>query len=147
MNYVQWARVFLFCAALLIIAGCSGSYPRFTSKDEAASISRDPSAHELRGTASYYAEEFNGKRTANGEIYNMNALTAAHRTLPFNSTIRVKNRENGRSVVVRINDRGPFKSDRIIDLSYAAARQIGLIVNGTALVDVDIIEWGAQKIE
>jgi rare lipoprotein A len=133
--------VFLLVAGF-ILAGCSGSYPRFTSRDATALNTRDLSAHELHGVASYYAEEFNGRKTSNGEVYDMNGLTAAHRTLPFNTVVRVTSRETGRSVVVRINDRGPFKGDRVIDLSLAAARKIGLLLNGTASVDVEIVEWG-----
>jgi rare lipoprotein A len=75
----------------------------------------------------------------------MHALTAAHKTLPFNTTVKVMNLENGRSVVVRINDRGPFKDDRVIDLSLEAARQIGLIANGTGPVKIEIIELGADR--
>jgi rare lipoprotein A len=94
---------------------------------------------ELNGVASYYAEEFNGRKTSNGEVYDMNLLTAAHRTLPFNTKVRVRNLENGRVVVVRINDRGPFKDNRIIDLSLAAAKEIGLLMSGTARVSLDVI--------
>ena len=88
--------------------------------------------------ASYYAEEFNGRKTSNGEVYDMNGMTAAHRTLPFNTLVSVTNVLTGKSVVVRINDRGPFKDDRIIDLSLAAAKSIELIGNGTAKVRVEL---------
>jgi rare lipoprotein A len=74
----------------------------------------------------------------------MNALTAAHRTLPFNTRVRVTNLENGKSVVVRINDRGPFKGDRVIDLSLAAAKAIGMIQQGTAPVTIDVVGSGTQ---
>jgi rare lipoprotein A len=74
----------------------------------------------------------------------MNALTAAHRTLPFNTRVRVTNLENGKSVVVRINDRGPFKGDRVIDLSLAAAKVVGMIPHGTAQVRIDVLQGGAQ---
>lgn len=84
--------------------------------------------------ASWYGPKFHGKLTANGEQYDMHQLTAAHRTLPFNSLVKVKNLENGKSVVVRINDRGPFAKNRIIDLSKKAARRIGMIGPGTARV-------------
>ncbi|WP_457638322.1 septal ring lytic transglycosylase RlpA family protein [Oceanithermus sp.] len=93
------------------------------------------------GIASWYGPNFNGKKTASGEIYDMNALTAAHRTLPFGTLVQVTRLDNGASVVVRINDRGPFKKNRIIDLSYAAARQIGLIKSGTALVRIEVVAW------
>ncbi len=88
-----------------------------------------------RGLASWYGGRFHGRRTANGERFDMYALTAAHRTLPMSSQVRVRNPANGRSVVVRINDRGPFHGGRMIDLSYAAARQIGLL-HGVGMVEM-----------
>jgi rare lipoprotein A len=94
------------------------------------------------GVASYYAEEFNGRMTSSGEKYDMNQLTAAHRTLPFNTRVRVTNESSGQSVVVRINDRGPFKNDRIIDLSLAAAKAISLITTGTAMVRLEVLSLG-----
>jgi rare lipoprotein A len=89
-----------------------------------------------RGQASWYGAKFNGRRTASGERYDMRDLTAAHPTLPFGTLVQVTNVENGRQVVVRINDRGPFKRRRVIDVSYAAARQLGLIGAGTARVEL-----------
>ncbi len=91
------------------------------------------------GMASWYGSDFHGKRTASGEIYNMYGYTAAHRCLPFGTYVRVLNLENGRSVVVRINDRGPFIRGRIVDLSYAAARAIGMIGSGTAMVKLTVL--------
>jgi rare lipoprotein A len=91
---------------------------------------------QQRGIASWYGREFHGKKTSNGEIYNMYALTAAHKTLPLGTHVRVNNLENNRSAVVRINDRGPFVRGRIIDLSYAAAEDIGIVDSGTAWVEV-----------
>jgi rare lipoprotein A len=96
----------------------------------------------LQGVASYYAEEFDGRPTASGEVYNMHSLTAAHRSLPFQTLLKVTNTTNGRSVVVRVNDRGPFKEGRILDLSLEAAMQLGMIGNGTAPVTVEIIKPG-----
>jgi rare lipoprotein A len=94
------------------------------------------------GLASYYASEHHGRRTASGARFDMNAMTAAHRSLPFGSRVRVKNLENGREVVVRINDRGPFRRGRIIDLSYAAARRIHMVGEGTARVRLDVLSLG-----
>lgn len=91
------------------------------------------------GKASYYAHKYHGRQTASGETYNMHAMTAAHRDLPFGTPIRVTNLQNGRSVVVRVNDRGPFKPGRIVDVSLVAAEQLGLILNGTADVQVDVL--------
>jgi len=91
------------------------------------------------GKASWYGAAFQGKPTASGEPFNMNALTAAHRNLPFGTQVRVTNQNNGRSVVVRINDRGPFVDGRIIDLSRAAAGQIGMIDAGVVPVSLEIL--------
>ena len=88
------------------------------------------------GFASWYGRDFHGKKTSNGEIYDMHAMTAAHKTLPLGTYVRVHNLENNRSAVVRINDRGPFVRGRIIDLSYAAAGDIGIVDSGTAWVEV-----------
>ena len=89
-----------------------------------------------RGLASWYGRDFHGKKTSNGEIYNMYAMTAAHKTLPLGTYVRVHNLENNRSTVVRINDRGPFVRGRIIDLSYSAAKEVGIVGPGTARVEV-----------
>ena len=93
-------------------------------------------------TASYYAEDFHGKKTSNGEIFNMNALTCAHKSLPFNTELKVTNLANGKSVVVRVNDRGPFVPYREIDLSKAAAVQLGMTGSGTTSVKLEIIKKG-----
>ncbi|WP_228283418.1 septal ring lytic transglycosylase RlpA family protein [Arcobacter sp. FWKO B] len=94
---------------------------------------------EQRGIASWYGPKFHGKKTSNGEIYNMHAITAAHKTLPMNTIVRVDNLDNGKSVVVRVNDRGPFVGDRIIDLSYAAAGAIDMQKKGLANVKLTIL--------
>ena len=91
------------------------------------------------GIASYYGQGFAGRRTANGERYRPAVLTAAHRTAPFGSRIKVRNLANGREVVVRVNDRGPWARGRVIDLSYAAAKAIGLHKSGTARVSLTLL--------
>lgn len=96
-----------------------------------------------RGMASWYGNKFHGRRTANGEIYNMYGMTAAHKTLPIPSYVRVTNINNGRQVIVRVNDRGPFHDNRIIDLTYSAAAKLGFIKQGTAPVTVEVVEPGA----
>jgi rare lipoprotein A len=93
-----------------------------------------------RGVASWYGEPFNGRPTASGEIYDMNGLTAAHRVLPLGSVIRVTNVENGRSVTVRVNDRGPFVRGRMLDLSYGAARALDMVHDGTGEVRIRILD-------
>ncbi|MGB3310105.1 MAG: septal ring lytic transglycosylase RlpA family protein [Nodosilinea sp.] len=96
-------------------------------------------ASSLTGMASWYGPGFHGRRSASGEVFNQNALTAAHRTLPFGTQVRVTNLSTGQSVVVRINDRGPFSHGRVIDLSAAAAGQIGLRASGVGRVQVDVL--------
>ncbi len=93
-----------------------------------------------QGSASYYAAKFHGRRTASGETFNNNAMTAAHRTLPFGTMVRVTNPATGKSVVVRINDRGPFTKGRMIDVSRAAAEELGLVQRGHATVELALIQ-------
>lgn len=88
------------------------------------------------GKASYYADKFEGRKTASGETYRKNGLTAAHRTLPFGTKVKVLNISNGKSVTVRINDRGPFSQGRVIDLSKKAAKRIGMLTTGVAVVEI-----------
>ena len=97
------------------------------------------------GISSWYGPDFDGKATSSGEIYDMHALTAAHKTLPMNTMVKVTNLDNGKSVVVRINDRGPFVGTRIIDLSNKAAHQIDMVKKGTANVRLEIIGFSNQK--
>ena len=97
------------------------------------------------GLASWYGEDFHGKKTSNGEIYDMYAMTAAHKTLPFNTYVAVNNLENGRKLKVRINDRGPFVRGRIIDLSYAAASKLGIVGPGTARVKIVALGMAADQ--
>lgn len=94
------------------------------------------SGYVEKGHASWYGRKFHGRKTSNGEIYNMYAMTAAHKTLPMNTWVKVENLNNGRKITVRINDRGPFVAGRIIDLSYNAARRIGIVGPGTGRVKV-----------
>ncbi len=96
-------------------------------------------ATHFSGAASYYGKRFHGRRTANGESFNMNSMTAAHKTLPFGTKVKVTNRSNGKSVVVRINDRGPYVGGRVIDLSRAAAAKIGMLNSGTAKVSIAVL--------
>ncbi len=100
-----------------------------------------------KGVASWYGTKFHGRKTANGETYNMYAMTAAHKTLPIPSYVRVTNLNNQRSVIVRINDRGPFHGNRIIDLSYAAAAKLDIIQTGTGYVEIEALEPGPQQVQ
>jgi rare lipoprotein A len=138
-NLIKDLASFILLPVLLFCIGCSG-----TSRYGGASPTEDQdtslSSFRQTGIASYYAEEFDGRTTANGERYDMHALTAAHRTLPFNTRVKVTNLSNSLEVVVRINDRGPYKNDRVIDLSLAAAEKIGLIGPGTAEVEIAVMK-------
>ncbi len=96
-----------------------------------------PAPEAVVGMASFYGREFHGRRTASGERYDMHALTCAHRTAPFGTRLRVTNLETGRSVVVTVNDRGPFVRDRVVDVSLAAARALGMVERGVARVRVE----------
>ena len=98
-----------------------------------------------RGIASWYGTKFHGRKTSNGEIYNMHAMTAAHKTLPLPVFVHVRNLDNGRTAVVRVNDRGPFIDGRIIDLSYAAAKKLGVDVPGTANVEIAVVSGANAK--
>ncbi|MDP3088013.1 MAG: septal ring lytic transglycosylase RlpA family protein [Methylotenera sp.] len=103
--------------------------------------------YKKQGMASWYGKRYHGKKTSTGEIYDMYAMSAAHTILPIPSYAKVTNPANGRSVIVRINDRGPFKRDRLIDLSYAAAYQLRLIKQGSGLVEVETIDTSAEALQ
>lgn len=123
-------RLLAPCATtlVLLLAGCASGPPPSVGGRGTAPGAEAPSGREIeRGVASWYGERHHGRRTASGETFDMNALTAAHKTLPFGTRVRVQNPANGQSVVVRINDRGPFTPGRVIDLSRAAAERIGLL--------------------
>lgn len=106
-----------------------------------------PQNFQNKGIASYYHDKFHGRTTANGEIYHKDSLTAAHRSLPFQTYVKVTNLSNNKSVIVKINDRGPFVKGRIIDVSKAAASQLGIIKQGVAKVSVEIIKPENPSIE
>jgi peptidoglycan lytic transglycosylase len=118
-------------AAVLVLAvgasGCAATYAGTRPREAQV------------GVASYYGNGHDGHRTASGERFDMSEMTAAHRTLPFGTRVRVTNLANGRRAVVRINDRGPFKRKRIIDVSLAAARELGMVGRGTAKVRLEVV--------
>ena len=99
----------------------------------------------MKGVSSFYAEDFHGKLTANGEVYYMYGLTAAHKTLPLNTIIRVTNLVNDKSLILRVNDRGPYVKGRILDCSYGAAKKLDFVNDGTVEVKIEVIEWGDNK--
>lgn len=102
-----------------------------------AVASNTVSKFKQNGVASWYGRQFHGRKTASGETFDMNGLTAAHRTLPMNCYIKVTNKDNGKSVVVKVNDRGPFHGNRVLDLSYGAAKAIGITQKGTGNVIIE----------
>jgi len=118
------SKVLIFFLGVLLLAGCS---PRLRTTG---------GEMRERGNASYYGDKFHGRATASGERFNQNALTAAHRTLPFGTKVTVTNLKNGKKVVVKINDRGPFSKSRVIDLSKEAAKKIGMIQAGIVPVEL-----------
>jgi rare lipoprotein A len=122
-------RLLSACALLSLLAGCA-------SQD----VEIDPHGYDQTGMASFYGAKHQGKRTANGERFNQHALTAAHRQLPFGTRVKVTNLSNEKTVVVRINDRGPHTRGRLIDLSREAAEQLGMLRNGTARVRMQAID-------
>jgi rare lipoprotein A len=117
----------------------AGNRSPYTVNGVRYEILEDASNYRQRGIASWYGTKFHGHETSNGEIFDLYLATAAHKTLPIPCYARVTNLENGRSIVVRVNDRGPFHDDRLIDLSYAAAVKLGYMERGTAEVEVEVI--------
>lgn len=146
MNHKRFLRLLIFFSLLGFFTSCG--IVRETTVRDAERF--DPSDDELTilgdGIASWYGPGFHGKATANGETYNMDDLTAAHRTLPFNTVVRVDNLDNGKSVIVRINDRGPYVDNRIIDLSRRAARDIDMIGPGIAPVQLLLLREGDRPV-
>jgi len=123
---------------LIALAGAACTRIRADLAEPAA-----PGGHVMSGLASWYGPDFHGRPTSSKEVYDMNDMTAAHKTLPFGTWVLVTNLDNGRSVAVRINDRGPFVAGRIIDLSYAAARMLGVVGPGTAPVRLELLDQAA----
>lgn len=123
----------------------SGNAPEYEVFGEKYSVL--PSARDFRqkGRASWYGKRFHGRKTASGERYDMFGMSAAHKTLPLPTYVRVTNLKNGRSVIVRVNDRGPFHPDRVIDLSYAAAAKLGFIEQGHAPVELEAVVPGKKE--
>ena len=125
-----------------------GNFTPYTVLGKTYRVMKTAKGYKERGGASWYGTKFHGRLTSNGERYNMYEMTAAHKSLPIPTYVTVKNLDNGREIIVRVNDRGPFHEGRIIDLSYAAASKIGMLKQGTARVEVEAIdprEWKKSK--
>lgn len=136
--------IFLLSAAFFT-TGCS-STARFNSEKKNPDIrysvksdKKEPGKIVMQGSASYYGPKYHGRKTASGEVFDMYQYTAAHQQLPFGTKLRVTNLQNGKSVMVRINDRGPFVGNRILDLSYGAAKQIDMLSSGVVEVKLEKI--------
>jgi len=137
---------------IIILSGCGRTYPNGTPATMKAYCVRGKTYHptyvsigkKSRGIASWYGPGFHSKRTSNGEIYNMYDKTAAHKTWPMNTMVKITNLSNHRSVIVRINDRGPFVRGRIIDCSFVAGKIIGINLRGTARVQLEVVGFGGK---
>ena len=141
-------KILLTVIFFIVSCGSSiayGDYVNTTgmSRKQIESIKNHPKTQI--GIASYYGKKFHKKRTANGEIFNMYKVSAAHKSYPLGTKVRVTNLENGKSLKLVINDRGPFVSGRIIDLSYKAARKLGFVNQGTVKVRIDVLRLGDNK--
>lgn len=123
-----------------------GNPDSYTVDGHTYSVLTSSSGYRTRGLASWYGTKFHRQRTSSGEDYDMYALTAAHKTLPLPTYVRVKNLNNGRVAVVKVNDRGPFHAGRVIDLSYAAAAKLGLFPKGTAPVEIEALTVGTKGV-
>lgn len=124
--------------------GKYGNGPVYEVLGKRYTVMPSAAGYKERGVASWYGKKFHGNLTSNREVYDMYAMTAAHKSLPLPSYVRVRNLTNGRTIVVRVNDRGPFVGNRIIDLSYAAAMKLDMVGAGTALVEVEAITFDDQ---
>lgn len=137
-------------AIALLLAACSSGPETLTAVNQDVStpygmsgtvyVPQEEKTYDFVGIASWYGNPYHGRRTASGEIFDMTSASAAHRTLPFGTRVKVTNLENGRSIVLRINDRGPFVRHRIIDVSKGAAQALGFVRQGTAQVRVQIVQ-------
>lgn len=124
-----------------------GSGPEYEVFGKRYFVKDSSAGYQERGVASWYGKKFHGNLTSNREVYDMYTMTAAHKTLPLPTYVRVRNLRNDKSIVVRVNDRGPFVSNRVIDLSYAAALKLGMVRDGTSLVEVTAISFDAPDFD
>ncbi|MBU0517688.1 septal ring lytic transglycosylase RlpA family protein [bacterium] len=133
-------QLLLLVLIFALLAGCT-SAPRYRT-DTLPPPVKPGGRYVESGVASYYAHKFHGRATASGEIFDMYGISAAHKSLPLGTIVKVTNLDNGKTVTLPINDRGPFVKKRIIDLSYGAAQVINMIGPGTAKVRIEVVEWG-----
>ncbi len=155
--------IFLLITVSILLLNCAAS-PKYRSSNSPYAKSSDappkrsgnvfevpdelweaPSLKTIYGVSSWYGPQFHGNLTANGEVYDMDKNSAAHKELPFNTWIRVTNLKNNYSILTRINDRGPFIKGRELDLSRGAAKELGMLIDGLANVKIEIVRWGPGK--
>lgn len=118
---------------------------KYFEKEDLSNYNNYPVLESVEGIASYYADKYHGKITYNGEVYDMNGISAAHQTYPMETIIKVTNISNNKSVILRINDRMPYWKDRIIDLSLGTARELDFVEKGLTKVRIDVLKWGEGK--
>jgi rare lipoprotein A len=142
--------LYILSATLLFsFYGCASKKPEpacviEVNTPKTSTVKKMPAGKKMKGISSWYGKKFHGSKTSNGEIYNMHAKTAAHKTLPMHTMVKVTNIQNGKSTVVRINDRGPFVRGRIIDCSYAAGKELGLDRLGIAKVEIEVLGYNGK---
>jgi len=139
MRLIRTSSVILTTLLIVSLLSCAAA-PRYIARRPVKGKPGEFTFKEQVGVASYYADEFHGRPTASGEIFDMNGLSCAHRTLPLGTRVRVTNLDNGKSVELPVNDCGPFVEGRIIDLSKGAAEKLGMIESGTAIVKIEVIK-------
>ncbi len=158
---LRMLRLLICLAFVLCVVSCGGHTTRVIDTPETRELPgwqktyevdglryqplRDYRGFKQRGVASWYGRKFHGRKTSNGEVYDMHGMSAAHKTLPMGVYVKVTHLESGREIVVRVNDRGPFVSGRIIDLSYGAAQKIGIVDSGTAKVRIQALGYRDDK--
>ncbi len=166
MQFINLRELFFSVFLLVFLTTNCIVSPKYTTKAKALSIPVDKNVDNTvttppetepakftnsevikveEGTASYYADKFHGRPTASGEIFDMHKVSAAHRTLPLGTVARVTNLRNNKSIILRINDRGPFIKGRILDVSYEAAKQLDFIIQGTAPVKIEVLKTAENK--
>ena len=151
-----WTLIFLLCVSCTpaprynsdsstteVVKKKNGSPKRIPVKKAPKNF--DKSKTIFKGVSSYYGKDFHGKLTANGEVFDMYGITAAHKTIPLNTVVRVTNLDNGKSIILRINDRGPYIEGRMLDCSYGAAKKLGFLKAGMAKIEMKVVAWGDNE--
>ena len=153
--FIVWILIFMLCisctpaprynssSTTLIVDKKDGNPKRIPVKKAPKNF--DKSKTIFKGISSYYGKDFHGKLTANGEVFDMYGITAAHKEIPLNTVVRVTNLDNGKSIILRINDRGPYIEGRMLDCSYGAAKKLDFLNAGMAKIEMKVIEWGDNE--